>query len=152
MVTVAQVSKFVGEVTSEQIGRCHASVDANGVTYYMVENERGDMDESGEMVEYKVEYSKAHGFTCGCKAGQVGFIRCARGFCKHVLWALTCALEVKTAVAAMEREAAIEKLAAAHSPMCEQYPCIEEGTSFYSGAAQDIGFYCAKHMPVEVTA
>ena len=100
MNSVATVKSQIHTVSDEQIGKCHAAIGPDGVTYYMVESE------SDNLVEYKVQYSHKTGFTCSCKSGQVGFSNTRNGFCKHCVWALATAEEVRHAVAEMEAPAA----------------------------------------------
>jgi hypothetical protein len=91
MVTLDQIKSNLQDVTSEQINRCHKVIDMQtGEDFYQVESE------SDDLVEYEVRYSEAHGFTCTCAAGKVGFSRITRhasGCCKHCRWAVACWLE-----------------------------------------------------------
>jgi hypothetical protein len=91
MVTLDQIKSNIDDVTSEQINRCHKVIDMQtGEDFYQVESE------SDDLVEYEVRYSEAHGFTCTCAAGKVGFSRITRhpsGCCKHCRWAVACWLE-----------------------------------------------------------
>jgi hypothetical protein len=112
MVTFSQIKSNIGDVTSEQIGKCTKVWDyQNREDYYLVENEAGDFNDDGEMIEYEVRYSEAHGFTCNCKAGQVGFSRITvhpSGVCKHVRWSVAAFLEQEAAMQEMA-EAITEK-------------------------------------------
>lgn len=90
-------------VTSEQIGRCHAVIGSDGKTFYQVASE------SDATVEYQVRYSKEFGFTCTCRSGQTGFSNAKLGVCKHVVWSLACAAEVRTALAEMTSKAEAKK-------------------------------------------
>jgi hypothetical protein len=83
-------------VTPEQIGACHKIFEGS-TPAYMVQSE------SDSLVEYKVRWSKEHGFTCTCKAGKVAFSNCKAGYCKHVLWSVAAGREEKEAVAELHR-------------------------------------------------
>lgn len=85
------------EVSPEFIGKAHKIIAATG-DFYLVENERGDVDEHGDLIEYRVELDTQ---TCSCKAGQYGFIHCKNGYCKHLLWATAAQLEETAAMAEM---------------------------------------------------
>jgi hypothetical protein len=101
------------EVTGEQIGRCHKCFEGS-TAFYMVENERGDIDpETFEVIEYKVTWTREKGFACTCKAGEVAFSQCKDGICKHVRWSVACEKEVREALASIDAEIAAEKAAAA---------------------------------------
>jgi hypothetical protein len=81
-------------VTPEQIGACHKCYDCTTrANFYLVENSKGETDENGDIIEYKVQYSKEHGFTCDCKAGQNGLL------CWHIRASIACAREEKAALA-----------------------------------------------------
>lgn len=95
--TFEKISQHLNDVTSTQIGKCQ-KVWHNGEDYFLVESETDDL------VEYEVHYDETHGFTCNCKAGEVGFSRITvhpSGVCKHVRWACACELEMRTALAEM---------------------------------------------------
>jgi hypothetical protein len=111
IITSAHVKAHISDVTFEHIGRCHKAI-ADGIAYYMVESESGEFDADGELVEYKVSYSKQHGFSCGCPSGKRGFanVKHASGVCKHCRWAVACAIEEKKAMAELEAPVqAVEK-------------------------------------------
>lgn len=79
-------------VTSEQIAKCHRIDSAQGA-YYRVESE-------STSAEYEVRYSREHGYTCSCPAGQHGFQHCKSGqYCKHVRWSIAATAEYKAAMA-----------------------------------------------------
>lgn len=82
-------------VSPEFIGKAHKILCSTG-DFYLVENERGDVDENGDLIEYRVDL---HAGTCTCKAGSFGFLYCRNGFCKHILWATAAELEESTAMA-----------------------------------------------------
>jgi hypothetical protein len=107
IITAAKVKQHISDVTSEQIGKCHKAF-ADGIAFYMVESESGDFDQDGELVEYKVTYSKQHGFSCTCPSGKHGFanVKHASGVCKHCRWAVACAIEEKKAMAELAAESA----------------------------------------------
>jgi hypothetical protein len=94
MVKASEIN--ITDVTAEQIGRCH-KVYQGSEPVWMVESE------SDALTEYKVRYSVEHGFTCTCRAGQVGFSNCKEGICKHVKWALAASAEERAAVAELHR-------------------------------------------------
>lgn len=91
MIAINEIKKHINTVTSEQIGRCHKILASTG-NFYLVESE------SDSLVEYKVCWSKEHGFTCDCKSGQVGFSNTRNGYCKHVLWSVACEAEIQQAL------------------------------------------------------
>jgi hypothetical protein len=87
----------ISNVTDEQIGRCHKCFDDNNKAFYVVESERDSL------TEYRVRWSKERGFTCSCKAGEVGFSNCRDGVCKHVKWSLAAAKEERDYFASLEQ-------------------------------------------------
>lgn len=91
MVTFTQVKSNLDDVTQEQINKCQKIIDfQTGEDFYQVDSE-SDPNEV-----YEVRYSTDHGYTCTCKAGQVGFSKVTvhpSGVCKHVRWAVACWLE-----------------------------------------------------------
>lgn len=111
--TFASIAQHIGEVSSEEIGRCHKVFGPDKKAFYQVENEAGHTDEHGDLIEYKVTYSKDHGFQCSCKCGEFGFwnVSHASGVCKHVRWSVAAALEEKAALKALAQEADEEKAA-----------------------------------------
>lgn len=82
-------------VSPEYIGKAHKVIAATG-DFYLVENERGDVDEYGDLIEYRVELDTQ---TCSCKAGQYGFTHCRNGYCKHLVWATAAQMEETQAMA-----------------------------------------------------
>lgn len=94
LIDFAHVSRYVFDVTDEQIGRCHAILEGSK-KFYMVESEQDNF------VEYKVTLTKEWGFRCTCKSGEYGFanVRHISGVCKHVRWAVAAMLEEITAMA-----------------------------------------------------
>jgi len=64
----ARVYNHLDDVTSEQIGRAH-EVRTNGSTFFMVENSRGEYDEEGNLIEYKVTWTPEYGYICQCMSG-----------------------------------------------------------------------------------
>jgi hypothetical protein len=109
LITVAEVKKFVGEVSDADLGRAHKCI-ADGTSYYLVENSRGDLDNDGEVIEYKVQWSRKTAFTCNCYAGKEGFIHCKKSFCQHILIAVAASEEEKKAMAEMALAQAQEAL------------------------------------------
>ncbi len=109
MVTLEQIKSNLQDVTSEQTSKCQKVIDfQTNEDFYLIESE------SDPTVEYKVQYSTDHGFTCNCKAGEVGFSRITRhpsGVCKHVRWAVT---------AWLEDEALEQELAEANEALAEK--------------------------------
>lgn len=92
-------------VTSEQIGRCYLVINPDGERVYKVENERGELNEQGEIKEYTVSYKNGC-FFCTCDAGKEGFAHCHKyGVCKHVIWSLAAAREERTALAEQAHKA-----------------------------------------------
>lgn len=83
------------EVSPEYIGKAHKIIAATG-DFWIVENEAGDYNEHGELIEYKVDL--VH-HTCTCKAGKLNFTRCRNGYCKHLVWATAAELEETQAMA-----------------------------------------------------
>ena len=109
MVTLEKVRQFVSSVSSEDIGRAHKCI-ADGTSYYLVENSRGDLDEDGEVIEYRVSWTRKTKFTCSCYAGKEAFIHCKKGFCQHVLIAVAAAQEEKQAMAELAQAQAAEAI------------------------------------------
>jgi hypothetical protein len=69
-------------VTAEQIAKVDRYFDYQKNKYFcLVENERGDTDEQGDIIRYRVESHNGQ-LTCTCKAGQQGTP------CKHRRWVL----------------------------------------------------------------
>lgn len=98
MTTTVTIKQHSVEVTSEQIGRCYKITDGNGRNgWWRVESE------SDDQVRYEVRWSKEHGYTCTCKAGQHGFAGCRKGFCKHIAWAVAAERELRDAMAEQVR-------------------------------------------------
>jgi hypothetical protein len=93
LITATAIIAHVANVTSEEIGRCH-KVLAGGKSFYMVESEKDCT------VEYKVQYSREHGFTCTCPSGEYGFanVKHPAKVCKHVRWSVAAAQEERAAL------------------------------------------------------
>ncbi|GCE32235.1 hypothetical protein KDA_77190 [Dictyobacter alpinus] len=115
MITTFQtVAAHLAEVTAEQIGRCHRITDFQAkpvVDFYKVENERGDLNADGEILEYEVRYEAELGFSCTCKSGQYGFhnVHHASGVCKHVRWSVAAAIEERQAMQEIAHKQAAEE-------------------------------------------
>jgi hypothetical protein len=94
LTTFERVVPHVTDITSEQVGKCHKLI-IDGQIVYAVENERGDRDMDGEIIEYVVRYSPERGYSCTCAAGAEGFAHVdhASGVCKCVRWTVAAALE-----------------------------------------------------------
>jgi hypothetical protein len=100
------VASHLEDVTPEQIGRCHKVIGPDNHAFYQVENESGDLDEHGAIIEYTVRYTLERGFSCTCKSGQEGFsnVRHWSGVCKHVRWSVKCELELRGALAELAEQ------------------------------------------------
>lgn len=110
-VTIARVQQFISEITPEQIGKCWKVYDyQTRQNFYQVENSHGDVDEHGDIITYRVRYSREHGFTCSCPSGQNGFsnVKHPSGVCWHVRAAVAAAREERVAHAAIAAEQAAE--------------------------------------------
>lgn len=94
-------------VTPEQIGRCYKVFGTDGKAFYQVESERDSQ------VEYQVKWTREHGFTCTCEAGQRGFAQCKDGYCKHVRWSVACAKEEREALKELESTLYVQPVAVA---------------------------------------
>lgn len=111
MVTFEQVKSNIGDVTATQTSRCQKVINfQTGEDFYQVDSE------TDPTVVYEVRYGTDHGFTCNCKAGQVGFSKITRhpsGVCKHVRWAVAAWLEDEAMEQAYQEaeEAMAEKVA-----------------------------------------
>jgi len=104
MITFDRIKSNIADVTSEQIGKCHKIIDmTTGEDFYLVENSKGEVDNEGDIIEYKVQYSSGYGFTCTCPSGEHGFsnVRHASGCCWHVRAAVACFLEEEAAMQEM---------------------------------------------------
>jgi len=88
------IAQYVADVTPEEIARCYP-VSHDGHKFFAVENERGQRNQDGEVIEYTVKYDE-HGYTCSCPNGAIGFrVRHPSGVCKHVRWVVACELEMQ---------------------------------------------------------
>lgn len=96
VISFASIAATVADVTSEQIGKCHA-VFVGSKKFYMVESSDGTK-------EYRV-WRNSTGYHCQCESGKHGFwnVKHPSGVCKHVRWAIACHLEEKRAMAEQER-------------------------------------------------
>jgi hypothetical protein len=104
--TFEKVSQHISDVTAEQIGKCTKIWDfQTSQEIYLVENEAEDFDNDGQVIEYPVRYSEAHGYTCGCPSGKYGFanVKHPSGVCKHIRWVVACILEEQTALTELSR-------------------------------------------------
>ena len=111
--TFERVAPHIAEVTFDQIGKCHKLIK-DGQEYYAVENERGDRDMDGEIMQYAVKYSAERGYSCTCAAGAAGFatVHHASGVCKHVRWTVACQLEERAYMRDLAAKQAKEEEAA----------------------------------------
>lgn len=129
MVTLERIKSNIADVTSEQIGKCHKIVDCQTMEdFYLVENEAGEFNEDGELIEYKVQYSSNHGFTCTCKAGLVGFSKITAhpsGVCKHVRWSVACWLEEEAAMQEICAKIDAEHARAVEAPVVRKASTVE---------------------------
>jgi hypothetical protein len=139
MVKPSQVN--TDSITPEQIGKCTKVLDCQThQNFYLVENESGNIDDEGHLIEYKVTYSSKMGFQCTCKAGQEGLVYCKNGYCKHVAWAVAAAKEEKAQ--GMKRIEAIGAVAFANSidqTICKHPSCLQ--------VANPTTGTCNTHMP-----
>jgi len=95
------LEKIAVNVTSEQIGKAHKVWDyQNHEDFFLVENSKGDTDDNGDIIEYKVRYDSIKGFTCTCEAGMHGFYNC-KNYCWHVRASCALELEMRNAFAEM---------------------------------------------------
>ncbi len=104
--TFEKVSQYVSDITAQQISKCTKVWDYQSCeNFYLVENEAGDFDDDGQIIEYSVRYSKEHGYTCGCPSGKNGFwnVKHPSGVCKHCRWAVAAEIEEQTAITAQSR-------------------------------------------------
>jgi hypothetical protein len=102
IVTFNHISVDITNVTPEQIGACHKVFGPDNQPFYLVENSKGELDQDGQLIEYRVSFTKGMGFQCTCKAGQEGFAHC-RSFCWHVRASVACDEEIKQAMKEQER-------------------------------------------------
>lgn len=104
------VKAHLDEISAQEIGRCH-KVFGPQDSFYLVENEAGEVDEYGDLIEYPVTYSKEHGFMCGCRSGRFGFanVKHPSGVCKHVRWSIAASIEEAEASAVIQRKAEEER-------------------------------------------
>ena len=105
---MATLQALLASVTDEQIAKCHR-IEHNGTVFYLVDNERNELDGYGNTVEYEVRFTVGRGFTCTCKAGQAAFASCQHGTCKHVRWVV---VAEKRFVQDQERLARVARLEA----------------------------------------
>jgi len=114
IITFERVAPYAEDVTSEQVGKCHKLFDDQNRAYYAVENERGDRDMDGEIIEYAVRYSQERGYSCTCPAGDEGFVHVhhASGVCKHVRWTVAAMLEERAYMRDLAAKQAAEAEAA----------------------------------------
>ena len=125
MVKPSQV--ITDSITPAQISKCAKVLDCQThQNVYFVENEAGNFDDDGHMIEYKVTYSKEKGFQCTCKAGQEGFIHCKNGYCKHVAWAVATAKEEKAReTARLAKATAIVLTRSCGMEICDTPDCLQ---------------------------
>lgn len=104
------VKAHLDEISAQEIGRCHKVFGPQG-SFYLVENEAGDFDDNGQIIEYPVTYSKEYGFQCLCKSGLHGFanVKHPSGVCKHVRWSIAASIEEAEASAVIQRKAEEER-------------------------------------------
>lgn len=102
IITASHVAKHLQGVTDSMIGKCHKAFNGK-VGYWLVENSQGELDQDGEVIEYKVTYDEK-GFHCTCKSGKSGFanVTNASGVCQHVRSSMAAEAEMKQAVVDME--------------------------------------------------
>ena len=106
--TLEYIEAHIDEITADQIGRCTKIYDYQAKEYfYLVENEAGEVDGNGEIIEYPVRYNAEDGFTCKCKSGIYKFhnVKNPSGVCKHVRWSIAASIEDRKALALRANEA-----------------------------------------------
>lgn len=130
MKTVAEIKKHIGTVSPSDIGRAHKFFDG-ATAYYLVESSDKVDEQTGSPIEYKVQYSREHGFTCSCPSGQYGFanVKHASGVCSHCRIALAAAQEEKTAMAEIALKDACGVLAEEKKPAAK--PLTKAEAAFY---------------------
>ena len=102
---IAILERIAQNVTPAQIGKCTKVYDCQlKQNVYLVENSKGETDNEGNIIEYKVTYDKEHGFRCNCEAGKRGFAHCKQGYCWHVRASVACAIEEANALASIQRK------------------------------------------------
>jgi len=118
-------------ITPIQISKCTRVLDCQThQNVYLVENEDGNFDDDGQVIEYTVTYSSNMGFQCTCKAGQEGFAHCKNGYCKHVAWAVAHAKEEKAQETAhLARCAAIALAHSCGMEICSTPDCLQLATT-----------------------
>jgi hypothetical protein len=107
-------------VTDAQIGACH-KVFSGATAFYMVES-ASDPDR-----EYKVSWTREHGFQCQCKAAEYG------NLCWHIRASIAAAREEREAVAELNR--AIAEQAA--KPVASTAPELDTATRARIEAANE---------------
>jgi hypothetical protein len=128
LTTQEHVAEHIEEVTAEQVGKVHEIIGPDGKTIYAAENERGDCDPEGSIMEYCVRYSEERGFSCTCPSGNIAFANVTHlsGVCKHCRWTVAFMIEKRAALAAIEREEErrrqVESATALLSPSMIQFP------------------------------
>lgn len=106
---IAILARIAQGVTAEQIGKCTKVYDFQlKQNVYLVENSKGETDNDGNIIEYKVQYSKEHGFTCNCEAGKRPFAHC-KNYCWHVRASVAAVVEEATALAEIARKVEEER-------------------------------------------
>lgn len=107
-------------VTSFMLATVDRLIDhATGEVYYTVKSEHTNE-------RYEVRYNREHKtFTCTCKAGQHGFVRC-KSFCKHVRAAKAFALQRQQRLDAQARYEALESTQARRKAFAEQMHELEQ--------------------------
>lgn len=114
------VETFSTDVTPEQIGKCFKVYDETSKQwFYQVDNDSDKFDSDGNLITYKVQWTKDHGFTCSCPSGQNGFanVKHPSGTCKHVRWSAAASREEHAATAIANRE---------HSLLIDNKPATQE--------------------------
>jgi hypothetical protein len=146
MILPSQVK--INSITAYQIGLCAKVFDCQtGKNFYQVENEAGNTDADGNIIEYKVTYSSEKSFQCSCEAGKWGFTRTKLGYCKHIAWAVAAANEEHNAIAEIAKEQEVtnvverikdevraEIASGDHDPVCDQ--CGNVATHFNIDAVE----------------
>lgn len=136
MKTPEHVKQYISTITPDQIGRAHKVYDYQVKQFVYLVESKSTVDElTGQPVEYRVTYTRTHGFQCTCPAGQEGFlsVRNKSGVCEHVRIALAAAEEERAYMAA---------LALKEEPACDVAFCRNAATHFNGDV---IEFRCESH-------
>lgn len=132
-------------VTDEQIGKAHKVFGPDNKPFYLVENSKGDVDETDHLIEYSVKALKRQGkwhLTCDCKAGSEG------RNCWHKRASQAAAAEEK---AAMAEQVALNEVAKVEPvPAKPRQKASKDGERLYQSRMRGIAdIIAAKRMASE---